>query len=370
MLFFSFSIVKSMNDYVQDTNQQQLEARNEIADYVKMLELQLQEVKKNRSVSINEPDGNSDQLCSEDFQQYEAENADLRDDYAVASQVAVQSQSENISFEHYLRSSQSDFADEEGGLEELSDHDPFEATEGQEDLNLASCFQSSIGHLIQPDNVRMARITTIDGFVSPHAVPRINNLEDSRIPKRPPRKTSAGKRRKLPEVARKLSIENAQSTDSAVTHSDETASITSFESQISSDAVDLRRASHGGSNRRLPSVPSGEEMSLTKVDVAKEEPVLDPPNVTSIYKGKSSLNNHRHDSGLGESMKTSPVPHDNASHRFSLSNLRKKFNKGKTSSGMDINLFTKINPDLTNNKTLTGPVHIMFSDVKTRACRK
>ena len=157
-----------MNDYVQDNNQQQLEARKEIADYVQMLERQLHKVKRDRTVSINEPDRNSDPCSSQGVQTYDRENTDSRDGFQVSSQLAEQYQSESVSFEHYLKSSTSDF-DEDGGLLELSDNDPFEATEGQQDLNLSSCFQSFTGHLAQPENLRMAKITTIEGFVNPHA---------------------------------------------------------------------------------------------------------------------------------------------------------------------------------------------------------
>lgn len=320
-----------MNDYVQDTNQQQLEARNEIAEYVKTLEQQLREVRKNRSVSINEPDGDSNHEYS---QQHKAETADLRDDYHFHSQVAEQNQSENVNFEHYLKSS-SDF-DEEGVLQEVSDNDPFDFTEGLEDENLDSHFRSSTRHLVQPDNIRMARITTIEGFISPHPAPtEANSDDDSKIPKRPPRKTSSTKRRKLPEVVRKLSVDSTLSTDSAVTRSDETASIVSFESQISRDTVDLRRGSRGGSNRRLPPVPSGEEIAIDRADTVKEDPPVEPPSVTSIYKGPNVLNNHWQDSGLGSSIKNSPVS-PSTSRRFSLKSLKKRLSRaGKTDSGID-----------------------------------
>ena len=317
-----------MNDYVQDTNQQQLEARNEIAEYVKMLEQQLHEARrKNRSVSIDE---------SQHSQQHKAEKADLRDDYHVHSQAAEQNQSENVNFEHYLKSS-SDF-DEEGVLEEVSDNDPFDVTEGLEDENLDSCFRSSTGHLVQPDNIRMARITTIEGFVSPHPAPTGANTpddRDSKIPKRPPRRTNSGKKRKLPEVARKLSVDSTLSTESAVTRSDETSSIVSFESQMSRDTVGLRRRSLGGSNRRLPPVPSGEEIAIDRADTVTEEPAVEPPNVTSIYKGPNALDNHWQDSGLGTSTKNSPVS-PGTSRRFSLASLKKRLSKnGKADAGID-----------------------------------
>ena len=329
--FLFFSIVKSMNDYVLDTNQQQLQARKEIADYIKMLEQQLHDAKNSRLVSINERDGNY-QYYPEGMKQY---GTDVRDDCeAPTRQVAEQNQTESLDFAHYLKSSQSDF-DEDGFSKDMSDHDPFDITDNEEeDFNLESCFRSSTRHLVQPDNVRMARITTIEGFVSPYPTPGRDDSDDAHVPKRPPRKTHSGKRRKLPEVSRRLSIESGRTADSTVTRSDETASITSFESQISRDTADLRRGPRSGSNRQLPSVPSGEEINLSQASVVKKEPVTELPNVVSIYKvkGPQGLNNQQQDSGLGESVKNSPDSPDHG-HKFSLTSLRRKFSKGKTTSG-------------------------------------
>ena len=333
-----------MNEYVQDTNQQQLEARNEIADYVKMLEQQLREVKMNRSVSVNEQDdsiqGNR-QYSTKATQHYEPKNAeDLRDDYKHASQVTELNQSMN--FDDYLKCSSE--LDEESDLEgDVGENGPFpaelEKVVEPEDINLDCCFQSSAELVVQPDNVRMARLASIEEFVAQLPEPRKTNLRDSKTPvQRPARKTSSGKRRKLPQVTRKTSFESARSTDCAESQSDDTLSITSFESEVSRDTTDMRRVSRRGSSRRLPPVPSGEEIDLHVInaDVATDEPaVTKPPEVTSIYhKGPTDAYNHRHDSGLGESIKNSPAALPGNGHKFSISRLRRKFSKEKTGSGM------------------------------------
>lgn len=321
-----------MNDYVRDTNQQQLKAREEIADYVKRLEQQLLEAKVNRPASIKELDEDLLQYSNELNLQHNTENtAEANEACLVRSQVADQNQPHNVDFKDYLKSSAD--LDKEGRSKELGDDDMFEVTNLPDDFSLASCFRSSTRHLVQPDNLRMARITTIEGFVSPHLSPKETNRDDSEIPKRPPRRKSSGKRRKLPEMRRTLSIGSALSTDSAVTQSDESVSVTSFESQFSRDIVGFRKVSRAESNRRLPPVPSGEEITIDRADVGAKEPIVEPPSVLSIYKAPNVLHDHRQDSGLSESMKTSPVS-PGSSRRFSLSSLKKKFRKRRTSSGV------------------------------------
>lgn len=324
-----------MNDHALDTNQQQLQARTKIGDYIRMLEQQLHELKNDRPVSIDDF-GYSSEAVKQNDKRYTDQH--LREDYQVSPQMVQQTKAENANFERYLKSSQSDF-DEHGVLREVSDNDPFDSTDEEDDFELASRFRSSARHLVQPDDVRMAKVTTIDGFVCPHSPPGMDNTSDKNIPKRPPRRTDSRKRRKLPNVTRKLSGESGHSTDSLVTRSDETASVTSFESHISRDNAGFRRGSGGGSNRRLPPVPSGEEINLNHQSIVKDRPATEPPSVMSIYKvkaeGPRSLNNQSQDSGLGKSEKNDPTSPYHASHKFSFSSLRKKFGKGKTSSGKE-----------------------------------
>ena len=327
-----------MNDHALDANQQQLQARTKIADYIKMLEQQLHELKNNRPISIDDYGYSSKAVKQNDRGGYT--DQDLREDDQVSPQMEQRTQAENANFERYLKSSQSDF-DEQGVLRDVSDHDPFDSTDDmdeEDDFELASRFRSSARHLVQPDDVRMARLTTIDGFVCPHSPPGMDNATDKNTPKRPPRRTDSRKRRKLPNVTRKLSGESGHSTDSLVTRSDETASVTSFESHMSRDNVRFRRGSGGGSNRRLPPVPSGEEINLSKQSIVEDKPATEPPSVMSIYKvkeGPRSVNNQSQDSGLGKSEKNDPTSPSHASHKFSFSSLRRKFSKGKESSGKE-----------------------------------
>lgn len=327
-----------MNDHALDANQQQLQARTKIADYIKMLEQQLHELKNNRPIPIDDYGYSSKAVKQNDRGGYT--NQDLREDDQVSPQMVQRTQAENANFERYLKSSQSDF-DEQGVLRDVSDHDPFDSTDDmdeEDDFELASRFRSSARHLVQPDDVRMARLTTIDGFVCPHSPPGMDNATDKNTPKRPPRRTDSRKRRKLPNVTRKLSGESGHSTDSLVTRSDETASVTSFESHMSRDNVRFRRGSGGGSNRRLPPVPSGEEINLSKQSIVEDKPATEPPSVMSIYKvkeGPRSVNNQSQDSGLGKSEKNDPTSPSHASHKFSFSSLRRKFSKGKESSGKE-----------------------------------
>ena len=327
-----------MNDHALDANQQQLQARTKIADYIKMLEQQLHELKNNRPISIDDYGYSSKAVKQNDRGGYT--DQDLREDVQVSPQMVQRTQAENANFERYLKSSQSDF-DEQGVLRDVSDHDPFDSTDDmdeEDDFELASRFRSSARHLVQPDDVRMARLTTIDGFVCPHSPPGMDNAGDKNTPKRPPRKTDSRKRRKLPNVTRKLSGESGHSTDSLVTRSDETASVTSFESHMSRDNARLRRVSGGGSNRRLPPVPSGEEINLSKQKIVEDRPATEPPSVMSIYKvkeGPRSVNNQSQDSGLGKSEKNDPTSPSHASHKFSFSSFRRKFSKGKESSGKE-----------------------------------
>ena len=332
-----FRFVKSMNDHALDANQQQLQARTKIADYIRMLEQQLHELKNNRPISIDDY-GYSSEAVKQNDRGYT--DQDLREDCQVSPQMVQRTQAENANFERYLKSSQSDF-DEQGVLRDVSDHDPFDLTDDmdeEDDFELASCFRSSARHLVQPDEVRMARVTTIDGFVCPHSPPGMDNASDKNTPKRPPRKTDSRKRRKLPNITRKLSTESGHSTDSLVTRSDETASVTSFESHMSRDNARFRRGSGGGSNRRLPPVPSGEEINLSKQKIVEGRPATEPPSVMSIYKvkeGPRSVNNQSQDSGLGKSERNDPTSPYHASHKFSFSSLRRKFSKGKESSGKE-----------------------------------
>lgn len=330
-----------MNEYVQDTNQQQLEARNEIADYIKILEQQLREAKKNRQVSVKKHDGSTQgkhKYSTEATRQHEPINEDLGDECQQPSQVEELNQSANMNFEDYLKCS-SEFGEESDLKDVLRDNEPspadFENAIDQDDINLDYCFQSSAGLVVQPDEVRMARVASIEGFVSQLPESRRTSLRDSKTRvERPVRKNSSGKRRKLPQVTRKTSLDSERSTYSAASQSDETLSITSFESQVSRDTTDVRRMSRGGSGRRLPPVPSGEELNLhvIKADVTMDKPVSQLPVVTSLYhKGPTYPNNNRQDSGLGESLKNSPAL---PGHKFSISRLRRKFAKEKTGSGM------------------------------------
>ena len=334
----SFRFVKSMNDHALDANQQQLQARTKIADYIRMLEQQLHELKNNRPISTDDY-GYSSEAVKQNDRGYT--DQDLSEDFQVSPQMVQRTQAENANFERYLKSSQSDF-DEQGVLRDVSDHDPFDLTDDmdeEDDFELASRFRSSARHLVQPDDVRMARVTTIDGFVCPHSPPGMDNAADTEnTPKRPPRKTDSRKRRKLPNITRKLSTESGHSTDSLVTRSDETASVTSFESHMSRDNARFRRGSGGSSNRRLPPVPSGEEINLSKQSVVEDRPATEPPSVVSIYKvkeGPRSVNNQSQDSGLGKSEKNDPTSPSHASHKFSFSSLRRKFSKGKENSGKE-----------------------------------
>ena len=328
-----------MNEYVQDTNQQQLEARDEIAEYVKMLEQQLREVKKNRPIF------NKQGYSTQDKQQHRtnattqtqgepAKIEDLEDDCQNPSQVVELNQSGDVNFEDYLRCS-SEIDDERDLKDVLRDIEPFPAELDEvfeaEEESFDYCFQSSAELVVQPDEVRMARVACIESFVAHIPEARMTNLRDSDVPvQRPARKTSSGKRRKLPQVTRKTST---RSTDSEISQSDETLSITSYESHVSRDTTDMRRVCRGGSGRRLPPVPSGEEIDLRVIeeDVCLNNPaVRQPPPVGSIYqKGPANPNNLRHDSGLGESIKNSPAL-TSKDHKFSISKLRRKFSKEKT----------------------------------------
>lgn len=337
-----------MNEYVQDTNQQQLEARNEIADYVKMLEQRLREVKKSRKVSVKEK-GDSIQGNRRDSTkatpQHEPINENMRDECQQPGQVEELNHSANVNFEDYLKCS-SEYEEESGLKDDLRDHDPFTAefenTLEPEDISFDYCFQSSAGLLVQPDEVRMARLASIEGFVTQTPETTTVNLRDSKTRvKRPARRTSSGKRRKLPQVTRKTSLESERSTYSAASQSDETLSITSFESQVSRDTTDMRRVSRGGSGRRLPPVPSEEEINLhvNKADVSTGKPVSQLPGVTSIYhKGPTYSNNNRQDSGLGDSVNNSSAV---SGHKFSISKLRRRFSKEKTNPGIGLLLYIK-----------------------------
>lgn len=330
-----------MNEYLQGKNQQQLEARNEIADYIKILEQQLREAKKNRQVSVREHDSSiqgKHQRSTEDTGQHEPMNEDLRDERQQTSQVAELNQSANVNFEDYLKCS-SEFGEESDLNHDSRDNEPFPAEVENaiepDDINLDYSFQSSAELLVQPDEVRVARVASTEEFVSQLPESRRTNLRDSKTSvERPVRKTSSGKRRKLPQVTRKTSLDSERSTYSAGSQSDETLSITSFESQVSRDTTDMRRMSRGGSGRRLPPVPSGEELNLhvIKADVTTDKPVSQLPGVASIYhKGPTYPSNNRQDSELGESIKNSPAL---PGHKFSISRLRRKFSKEKTGSGM------------------------------------
>ena len=336
-----------MNDFVQDTNQQQLEARKEIADYVKMLEQRLREAKKGRKVSVK------DQGCSvqgnhwdsaKATQQHDTINENMTADDCPQQpgQVEELNQSANVNFEDYLKCS-SEY-EEESGLKDdtKADHEPFTAefenTIEPEDISFDYCLQSFVGHLVQPDEVRMARVVPIEGFAAqtPEMTTSASRDSKTRV-ERPARKTSSGKRRKLPQVTRKASLESEPSTLSATSQSDETLSITSFESQVSRDTTDTRRVSHEGSGRRLPQVPSEEEMHVIKADVSTDKPVSQLPGVMSIYhKGPTYPNGHRQDSGLGDSVNNSPAL---PGHKFSITKLRRKFSKEKTNPGIRLLLY-------------------------------
>ena len=359
-----------MNDYVQDTNQQQLEARKEIADYVKMLEQRLREAKKSRKVSKKEQgyslQGNH--LGSiKAAQQHDTINNEnmTADDCQQPDQVEELNQSANVNFEDYLKCS-SEYEEESGLKDDLkTDHDPFTAefenTVEQEDTSFDYCLQSSAGHLVQPDEVRMARIVHIEGFVAQTPEMTTSNSRDSKARvERPARKTSSGKRRKLPQVTRKTSLESERSSLSATSQSDETLSITSFESQVSRDSTDMRRVSRGGSGRRLPPVPSEEEIILhvIKTDVSTDKPVSQLPGVMSIYhKGPTYPNGHRQDSGLGDSVNNSPAL---PSHKFSISKLRRKFSKEKANPGIRLLLYLQKSIFYEKKKSYTTAVKFLL----------
>ena len=331
-----------MNDYVQDTNQQQLEARKEISDYVKMLELRLREVKKGKNVSVKElshsVQGNHRE-STKATQQHDTTHENMTDDCQQPAQVEELNQSANVDFEDYLKCS-SEYEEESGLKDDLRDHDPFtvkfENTVEPEDISFEYCLQSSAGYLVQPDEVRMARLASIEGFVAQTPEMTTSNSRDSNTRvERPARKTSSGKRRKLPQVTRKMSLESERSTS----QSDETLSITSFESQVSHDTTDMRRVFRGGSGRRLPPVPSEEEINFhgIKADVSTDKPVSQLPGVSSIYhKAPTYPSSHRQDSGLGDSVNNSPAP---PGHKFSISKLRRKFSKEKTNPGIRLLLY-------------------------------
>ena len=316
----SHSIMKSMNDYVQNTKQQQQLARMEIAD------LQFLEVSENCSVISKDQDADFEQLNTSSIQKEQMPT--IRDDVSVdccaSSQLNETKQSEITHFELDL-----------GQLSDLDktygDCDRFETAEGQEDLDLKYCFKSSIEHLIKPDIVRMARITTIDSFVSPRVTEREKNVEDSDIPQRPPRKKRNAKGRKLPEpTSRRLSIDSALSTDSAITQLDDSSSIASFKLQSSRDSVGARRGSHSGSNkRRLPSVPSGEEIIIEGDGEARE-----PPRVMSIYKPPSRVSDYQKSFGSSEILAGAPVS-PRSTRRFNFGNIKKRFSRGNKGSGMN-----------------------------------
>lgn len=326
-----------MNEYVQDTNQQQLEARKELADYVKMLEQRLQEVKKGRKVSVKEQrhsiHGNHRDYIKA-TQQHEPVNENITDGCQQPGEVEELNQSTCVNFGDYLKCS-SEYEEETGLKDDLSDRDPlsaeFENTVEPEDISFDYCLQSSAGHLVKPDEVRMARLASIEGFLSQTPEITTSSLRDSNTRvQRPARKTSSGKRRKLPQVTRKTSLESDRSSFSSASQSDETLSITSFESR---DTTDARRVSRGGSGRRLPPIPSKEEINfhVIKADVSTNKPVSQLPGVTSIYhKGPTS---YRQDSGLGDSVNNSPAL---LGHKFSISKLRRKFSKEKKNTGIKL----------------------------------
>jgi len=322
---------------VQDTNQQQLEARKELADYVKMLEQRLREVKKGRKVSVKEK-GHSIHGNHRDYtkatHQHEPVNENITDECQQPGEVEELNQSTCVNFEDYLKCS-SEYEEETGLKDDLRDRDPlsaeFENTVEPEDISFDYCLQSSAGHLVQPDEVRMARLASIEGFVSKSPEITTSSLRDSNTRvQRPARKTSSGKRRKLPQVTRKTSLESDRSSLSSASQSDETLSITSFESR---DTTDARRVSRGGSGRRLPPIPSEEEINLhvIKADVSTNKPVSQLPGVTSIYHKRPT--SYRQDSGLGDSVNNSPAL---PGHKFSISKLRRKFSKEKKNTGIKL----------------------------------
>ncbi|XP_068745491.1 uncharacterized protein [Montipora capricornis] len=269
------STMKSMNDIVQNTNQQQQSWRKEIADYVQMLEKHLLEITKKCTLSDQELVGDLEQCSTASGLQQSAEYNDFRNTCPSSSQETEPSPDLD---------------------ENEDDNDPFEAAGEQEDFNLRSCFKSSIEHLIKPGNIKIARIRTMDSFVSPRLTVRETNIEEFSTPQRPPRKKRDEKGRKLPELPR--------------------------------DTLGIRRGSHGRSNlRRLSSVPSGEEITLEGDDTNME-----PPGVLSIYKPPNVSSDHRNIFSSGEITVGAPISF-RSSHRFSLSNIKRKLSRGRKGSG-------------------------------------
>ena len=335
-----------MNKLVEDTNQQQIGARNEIADYVRMLEKQLRELKKNKSIPNKQNDSTRDKRkwSTEATAQSEpAKIEDLEEDDWQHFSPEL-NPSVDVNFVDYLKCPQSSEVDGEKDLKDALRDSQVIAVDldevfAPEEESIDFCLQSSVGLVVQPEEVRMARVACTETFVAhvpevrtvanvPDA--RTTNVRDSHVSvQRPARKTGSGKRRKLPQATRKT---RALSTDSELSQSDETLSITSSESHISRDTTNMRRVSRGGSGRRLPTVPSGEEVGVgpVKADVSAAR---EPPAVASIYqKGLTVPSNLRQDSGFGESFRNSPML-TNKDRKFSISKLRRKFTKEKRGPG-------------------------------------
>ena len=350
--FFFYRIVAAMNKHVEDTNQQQLGARNEIAEYVRMLEKQLRELKKNnRSIANRQSDSTRDKekWCTEATTQSELAKLEELEDWQHISQELELNQSADVNFVDYLKCSQSSEVDGEKDLKDALRDSEIIAVDldnvfASEEESVDFRLQSSTGLVVQPDDVRMARVAFAETFVA--HVPEVRtvtnvsdssatNVRDSYVSvQRPARKTGSGKRRKLPQATRKTSV---SSTNSEISQSDETLSITSSESHISRDTTNMRRVSRGGSGRRLPTVPGGVveiDVRPMKVDVSADNSAArQPPAVASIYqKGFTVPCSLRQDSGFGESLRISPVP-TSKDHVFGINKLRRKFNKEKRGPG-------------------------------------
>ena len=110
-----------MNKHVEDTNQQQLGARNEIAEYVRMLEKQLRELKKNnRSIANRQSDSTRDKekWCTEATTQSEPAKLEELEDWQHTSQELELNQSADVNFVDYLKCSQSSEVDGEKDLKD------------------------------------------------------------------------------------------------------------------------------------------------------------------------------------------------------------------------------------------------------------
>ena len=296
-----------MNERVQETNQCQLEARKEIAAYVEMLELQLQEAKK-ASHSTNE------------VENYELERQGVQDKQG-----------------NY-------FKDVELRGKSQPSSEPGEITDS-ENANLGDYCQWSEAAIVRRGDVRQARLTTVECYENNFAdsCRKINTDESQQPSKSPPRKSSSGNRRKLPEVARKAnavkcqsSIESEQLTDSALSQADDdVTSITSSEIQASCahDWSTMRRVSRVGSGRRLPTIPCEKDEEVKRAVSGFVNASTEPPKVNSIYhKSASSTMHHKRDSGLGESLGNSPVPAP--TRKFSIRrSIQLKFGKQRNSLG-------------------------------------